>query len=77
MSHVNQEDGICYADGDEEYRVSGYVTISIPVNFTTTTEPDTEAFEAEVLDAIDWEFLDADIDIDLNLLNIEIVKREE
>ena len=77
MSHVNQEDGIRYADGDEEYRVSGYVVVSIPVSLTTTAEPDTEAFEADVLDAIDWEFAELDIDIDLGNLNIEIVRREE
>lgn len=74
MSHVNQDDGIRYADGDEEYRVSGYVMVRIPVDITTTAEPDTVAFGVDLLDAIDWEL--AEFDFDSSLLNIEIVKRE-
>lgn len=59
MTHVCQEDGVTYLDGGEQWRVSGYVTVRVWVDFTTTSEPGEPGFDDDLNDAVsdfeDWE----------------------
>lgn len=77
MSHIDQNDGIRYADGDEEYLVDGYVYVKgkVPVHFRTNDEPGSVGFINEVAYAMDFDLFDYEI-VDSDF-EIEIVKREE
>lgn len=72
MSHVNQNDGIRYADQGEEYHVTGYVIVRVPVDFCTSYEEGSNAFEDDLWDAMDL----YRSDIEDRDLEIEIVERE-
>lgn len=64
MTHVCQDDGLTYLDGGEQWRVSGYVTVKVWVDFTTTSEPGDMGFDDDLNDAVsdfdDWEVEDID-----------------
>lgn len=74
MSYRNPDDGILYASRDEEYHVTGYVTVRVPVNFYTTEEPDSSRFDVELMDALEFDDVEIEDDSDLE---IEIVARED
>ena len=71
MTYLSNEDGITRLSRGERYRVSGYVTVKVPVCYTTTNEPgedDNELWDAikEVVgndfDLVDSEELDYELD---------------
>lgn len=72
MSHVNQDDGITYADGDEEYQYTGYITMKLTVSFTSQYDEGSDEFLSDLSDSLDiCEGSIEDWDLD-----VEIVKRE-
>lgn len=73
MSYINQEDGLTYPSHDEEYHVTGYVTVRIPVDFITKYEPGEEGFDDDLQDGIDFDTCFGMVEEDLDF---EIVKRE-
>ena len=73
MTYVSQEDGISYLSRGEEYHVTGYVTVRVPVNFYTTSEPDESRFDVELMDAL--EFDDFEIE-DTDGLDFDVEKIE-
>lgn len=73
MSYTNPDDGITYASMNEEYHVTGYVTVRVPVDFYTSSEPDDPRFDAELLDSMDYNDMEIE---DWDGLDIEIVERE-
>lgn len=72
MSYINQEDGLTYPSHDEEYHVTGYVTVRVPVDFNTKYEPGEKGFDDDLQDGIDFD----SFEIVKEDLDFEIVKCE-
>ena len=60
MTHLCNDDGLNYLDRGEHYRVSGYVTVRIPVAYTTNKEPGDD--ERDLWDAV-TDITGKDVDI--------------
>ena len=64
MTYMSQEDGITRLSRGEHYRVSGYVTVKVPVCYETSHEPGDD--EDELWEAIkdvvgdDFDLVDSD-----------------
>lgn len=76
MTHLCQDDGCTYLDRNEEWHVTGYVTVKVYVDFTTTSEPGDQGFDDDLGDAVDdvvsgdYEIVDSD-ELDLEAQEVE------
>ena len=67
MTYLCQDDGITYLSGNEHYRVHGYVTVKVYIDFDTSAEPGEARFDrdfddaiSDVLNTTDYEIEDCD-----------------
>ena len=72
MTYLCQDDGITYLSGNEHYRVHGYVTLKVYIDFDTSAEPGDARFDRDLDDAIadvmntsDYEIEDDSLDCDV------------
>lgn len=72
MTYLCQDDGITYLSGNEHYRVHGYVTLKVYIEFETSAEPGDARFDRDLDDAIadvmnttDYEIEDDSLDCDV------------
>lgn len=52
MTYLCQDDGCTYLSGNEHYRVHGYVTLKVYIDFETSAEPGDARFDRDLDDAI-------------------------
>lgn len=77
MTHIDQDDGITYLDGHEQWHVTGYVTVRVSVDFRTTYEPSDFEFDNEIKEAVD-DVISTDYEIeDYDGLDFEPERIEE
>ena len=72
MTYLCQDDGITYLSGNEHYRVHGYITVKVYIEFETSAEPGDARFDRDLDDAIsdvlntsDYEIEDDSLDCDV------------
>lgn len=72
MTYLCQDDGCTYLSGNEHYRVHGYVTLKVCIDFETSAEPGDAGFDRDLDDAIsdvlnttDYEIEDDSLDCDV------------
>lgn len=69
MPHYDYDDGTVSLSRGEHYHVSGYVTVKVYVSFDTNYEPDESGWDADLMDAIefdDWE-IENDDELDIEI----------
>jgi len=63
MTHIDKDDGITYLDANEQYHVSGYVTINLFVDYYTVEEDGEKDLDEAIKDIVgtdDFEVLDTE-----------------